>query len=644
MQTVLCVDDDRNLCRIIAKALEGEGYRVRTAHDGDSALETFHAESPDLVLLDLLLPGRDGFEVLGAIRERPSDDAKVPALLISGCSKTPAYEDKAGALGVDAFLTKPVPLDVLLEQVRTSLAGARTPEVEAASRKAPKILDGTLEELPFPALLNHLHGLRATGALVLKCGKKQKGLQFRDGRPVGVRSNQVGECLGNLLVRMGRIDRDVLQESLRRMRKGEGLQGDILVAMEVLSEDEVTNALRVQAEEKLFEVFEWAEGSFQFRRDSRLKGASTLGLERKPASIIVSGVTSRFPIQRIDAELRAHSGAMVVAGESPYYLFQDVTLESSAQKLLERLTRGVPVDELLQADDTSRRMLYALLCTQMVQVREGAPHEVEAAQAADAIAAARARLQSVRGPEPDPQEEWVRGELASIAERIRGKDHYGVLGVSENPNDEEVREAYVHLAKRTHPDRFSNAGDAVRRLAEEIFGRVSQAHESLADARAREAYRLQLARGARREEELEEGRRALAAEKEFQKGLGFLKARRHNPAFEAFKESVELYPKEGEYLAYLGWTRFLSAQSDREARREAVKALKQAIKLAPDSEKPYLLLGQLYKACNAEEQAERMFMKAVQQKADCVEALRELRLINLRREKQKSLVRRLLRR
>ena len=62
--SVLCVDDDRNLCQIIAKALEGEGYRVLKAHDGDAGLAAFDAETPDLVLMDLLLPGKDGFEVV----------------------------------------------------------------------------------------------------------------------------------------------------------------------------------------------------------------------------------------------------------------------------------------------------------------------------------------------------------------------------------------------------------------------------------------------------------------------------------------------------------------------------------------------------------------------------------------------------
>ena len=52
--SVLCVDDDRNLCQIIAKALEGEGYRVLKAHDGDAGLAAFDAETPDLVLMDLI--------------------------------------------------------------------------------------------------------------------------------------------------------------------------------------------------------------------------------------------------------------------------------------------------------------------------------------------------------------------------------------------------------------------------------------------------------------------------------------------------------------------------------------------------------------------------------------------------------------
>ena len=67
-------------------------------------------------------------------------------------------------------------------------------------------------------------------------------------------------------------------------------------------------------------------------------------------------------------------------------------------------------------------------------------------------------------------------------------------------------------------------------------------------------------------------------------------------------------------------------------------------KLAPAREKPYLFLGRLYKAANRERIAEKMFTRAVQLDPDCVEALRELRLLNMRREKSRGLVRRILRR
>ena len=70
----------------------------------------------------------------------------------------------------------------------------------------------------------------------------------------------------------------------------------------------------------------------------------------------------------------------------------------------------------------------------------------------------------------------------------------------------------------------------------------------------------------------------------------------------------------------------------------------QGRKLAPGREKPYLFLGRLYKAADRGRIAEKMFTRAVQLDPDCVEALRELRLLNMRRERSRGLVRRILRR
>jgi tetratricopeptide (TPR) repeat protein len=77
---------------------------------------------------------------------------------------------------------------------------------------------------------------------------------------------------------------------------------------------------------------------------------------------------------------------------------------------------------------------------------------------------------------------------------------------------------------------------------------------------------------------------------------------------------------------------------------EALEHVKRGLKLASHREKPYLFLGRLYKAIGRVEMAERMFTRAVQIQPECLEGLRELRLINMRRKKSKGLIGRLLRR
>jgi Tfp pilus assembly protein PilF len=77
---------------------------------------------------------------------------------------------------------------------------------------------------------------------------------------------------------------------------------------------------------------------------------------------------------------------------------------------------------------------------------------------------------------------------------------------------------------------------------------------------------------------------------------------------------------------------------------EAMEHVQRALKLAPDREKPYLFMGRLCKAIGRPDAAEKMFVRALKIQPDCIDALRELRLINMRREKGKSLIGRLLRR
>jgi DNA-binding response OmpR family regulator len=100
---VLVVEDDRSLCAFLRRGMEQEGHRVDCASDGDAALEQAGADHPDLILLDLSLPKRDGMEVLAELRKRHVDAA---VLVLSGRNDLQARVQCLD-MGADDYLLKP---------------------------------------------------------------------------------------------------------------------------------------------------------------------------------------------------------------------------------------------------------------------------------------------------------------------------------------------------------------------------------------------------------------------------------------------------------------------------------------------------------------------------------------------------------
>ncbi len=108
--SVLVVDDCEDSAELLGALLETAGHRVRGAHDGASALELIERDRPNLVFLDVGLPGADGFEVAATMRARFGDTFRIVALTgYSGRSD----EDRARRSGFDAFVAKPLQADQL---------------------------------------------------------------------------------------------------------------------------------------------------------------------------------------------------------------------------------------------------------------------------------------------------------------------------------------------------------------------------------------------------------------------------------------------------------------------------------------------------------------------------------------------------
>jgi len=116
-KTVLLVDDEANIALSLEFAMKKAGYAVQTASDGEAALAAARADPPDMVLLDIMMPKLNGYEVCRALRADPATaDVKIVMLTAKG---GPVEGEKAIAMGADAFFAKPFSLADLSARVQT---------------------------------------------------------------------------------------------------------------------------------------------------------------------------------------------------------------------------------------------------------------------------------------------------------------------------------------------------------------------------------------------------------------------------------------------------------------------------------------------------------------------------------------------
>lgn len=130
---ILVVEDERDIAALVAYHLTREGYRVLTADGGAEALDALTSERPDLIILDLMLPGLSGYEVLAEIRRR-EDGAAMPVIVLTA-RRDEADRVKGLELGADDYVTKPFSPRELVLRVAAVLRRSRSPALERTGRR-----------------------------------------------------------------------------------------------------------------------------------------------------------------------------------------------------------------------------------------------------------------------------------------------------------------------------------------------------------------------------------------------------------------------------------------------------------------------------------------------------------------------------
>ncbi len=612
---IAIIDDDQSIRHFLSEFLILKGFTVDSYASAEEALPKLKAGDYDLIVFDVVLPGISGIEACAALRKEPAT-RKTPVILISAINRSAEQIVEAKEVyGASIYLLKPFSLETLHQKIVHLLDGDE-PIEEPAHGKTTRI-EGDLLTTPFPELLRDLYTLQLTGLLHLNQAERKKAIYFKSGYPIFVRSNLVRECLGNILAIKDLISEQECEESLQIVRETGKMQGEVLVEMGLLKPEQLPEVLRVQATEKLLEIFTWQRGTFHFSPAVSFKQSVT-HIDLSPANIILQGIRINYNEAKVDQLLAPYLKSFPALSNNPHYRFQDVELIQREAKILAECNGRDSCEQILDRYPLSRfenkRLLASLL---LVKLLEGHKRQLAPKERSSLFATS-------------PEETKKREAFIKTFDRMMNQNFFDLLGLQTDTTDEEIRRSYVVLAKRFHPDHLQQEqlSNDLKQKANSLFQRIGEAYETLSNKVKRQRYLLEL-KGDKREDR-DEAKIIIEAENAFQRGVVLLNKNNFAQAHKELEKAVNLYQEEPEYLCYLGWAKFKSAAGDAIMLEQAKELIQKSIRLNPNLDKGHLFHGYMLKEAGRLPEAEKKFERAIQCNQKCTEALRELRLINLR--------------
>ncbi len=653
--TVLIVDDDREVTQYLSDVFKADGWKVLTEKDGDWALKTFKSRRIDAVILDILIPVLNGFQVAEAIRSDPRGK-DVPIVIMSGIYRgTENRKEAIDRYGLLEYLNKPVEGERLRRLLRESLTkreteaqrsrtaprkkpsrpsepGVASPRrerrpverVAQALPREPVPLKGSLEATPFARLLHELYKLQASGALFMMRDNVKKIIYLECGQAVFVKSNMLRECLGQLLIQQGRLTQAQCDASIKAARTKKKLQGAVLVEMGALSQADLEDALAYQLETKLHEVFSWGRGEYQFKESARLPKSANR-CRASCATLIMRGLSEHYEEERLEREAASLLSAFAAPATDPFLRFQQLELPDGGDVVAEGVNGQQTLLRLVEDSKAPRALsLKVVLALYYTGIADLFDRQLQMPP----VRSETRRLERFGGGTlPGLEDPSLEEFLAAEGMKLKKLDHFRVLGVTRSATTEDVEMAFDRLAWRYHPDRFVSTAGQIPELAEGVFNRLRAAYLVLRSPFRRESYLQQLSGSASGDEDPDEGAEH-EAEKELAAGEEHLGAGRYEKAAWHFRRAVKSDAQSATAHAMLGWAVHKNSPTDHVSNREAQRHLQQALQLDPQFDLAHQYLGFLHLAADELDLARDHFQKAILNNPENRDAAEQLKALS----------------
>jgi len=376
---ILIAEDDKNIADLLKTSLEPFGYDILVVNNGEDACMSFVKHSPDLILLDILMPKMNGYQVLEWIRSRNYRN-DVPIVMISGVYRKKEQQEEAiNKFGASDFLIKPFRIDNLLDRIRHHLNQKEDqPEPEEEIILESEISKfsyvGKLAENPIESLLNLLFVERETGKLVLRKKKLRIHLYFRNGNLIFAQSNIKKFTLAHYFFEARKLSRKQYVRVEKLVKKKKKSREEAIRKLGFLSDEEIRVGMSLLFQDIVYLAFKWDIGDYYFVRHREPKSGSWQLLQ-STANLIMGGIRRIATLPRMESRLpQAHE--VLQKSQNPLERFQNVSLKTEEKEILSlvdgRRNFGILENMTSLISPRARFILYGLMVSRLLEVKRAA--------------------------------------------------------------------------------------------------------------------------------------------------------------------------------------------------------------------------------------------------------------------------------